>query len=273
MRLTTQVEAFREGLGEGHVGDGAAVGDAAQGGLQRLSVAAGLDDHIGAQLIGQLLDLHAQIDADGIEAVVGAVLEGDLAAVRQGIDPDDDGGTGLLGQLHGDLADGAEAHYDHKVTDADVAITHTAHGELGRVVANRVLPARAFRQIAQLVVVDRIDDDGLLQRGIGADHVAERKAGDVAAHLADGADDHVAQLELAEHDATGGIGRTRHEHVPLGIEHLVDEGAVPAEIHRLSAVFRGAVNGFDFHLMGRHRTILIFHQCGDAGFNCNQLFH
>lgn len=43
-------------------------------------------------------------------------------------------------QLNGNLSDGAQTDHHHKVTYTDIGITHAAHGELRRIVANSVFP-------------------------------------------------------------------------------------------------------------------------------------
>lgn len=86
--FAAQVEACRKRFGEGHVGDGAAVGEPAQRGLQRIRKAAGLDDHVRALLAGQLFNFQTDIGTDWIQAVVRAVTASDLTAVFNRINAD-----------------------------------------------------------------------------------------------------------------------------------------------------------------------------------------
>lgn len=90
MRFAAEVKAFRERFREGYVGDSAAIGEPAQRGLQRICKAAGFDDRVRALLPGQLFDFQTDIGADWVQTVVCPMTAGNLTAVFDRVDADDD---------------------------------------------------------------------------------------------------------------------------------------------------------------------------------------
>ena len=158
------------------------------------------------------------------------------------------------------MPNGSQTDHDNKVAHADVGITHAAHGELRRIVANGVFPGGALRHFAQLIVIHRVNDHRFLQRCVAADAVADLVFRDVSTAFDNLANNHIAQLELTEFDPAGRTLFARGKHLPLRVELFVNKRACRAEIHHFGTVFRRAKAGANFHFMDGNRTIFIFHQ-------------
>ena len=99
MRFGTQVEAGRPGAGVGAADDGAQIGDPAQGLLQGAGMAAVIDDHVGAAMVGGLLYFAAGVAGRGVEREVGTALQRGPAPIFQRVEGDDRMGTSQTAEL------------------------------------------------------------------------------------------------------------------------------------------------------------------------------
>ena len=190
MCLCAEVEAGRVAARPGAGDDGAQIGYAAQGRLQRAEMAAVVYAYVSAAFIGGQLDFEAGVAGGWVHDDVSAALECDITAQRDGVDGDERVCAGQFCQLQDKQADGAHAENGHGIADADMAVANRAEGEVGRVEADGGLPGDAVREFAGAIFLPYV----LLAEGaVGKDGFAEAEVLHAGTDFDDLSDAHIAQ--------------------------------------------------------------------------------